>query len=162
MLTQQRLKELLHYDPETGIFTWINSMRGGWNGRQAGSENSDGYLQIVIDGLNQKLHRIAFLYVDGVMPPGIVDHADGDRTNNSYRNLRHADRASNNHNAKMPITNVSGIKGVHFSPPHGKWKAEINYRKKRFYLGLFEDIKEAESVVRAKREELHGEFARHE
>ncbi len=66
-LTQARLKELLHYDPETGVFTWRVRSCNRWPtpGRVAGTPDGKGYLMVVIDGQRYKCHRLAFLYMAG-------------------------------------------------------------------------------------------------
>lgn len=165
MLTQEKLKELLRYDPETGIFVWIGSPRRGWNGKTAGAKfkvrtGSTLYVRINAAGKNYLAHQLAWLYVRGVLAP-MIDHIDGDGLNNSFSNLRLASMSQNMQNRKTNINSSSGVKGVHFSAPHNRWKAELNCNGRRYYLGLFSEIEHAAEAVRLKREQLHGTFANH-
>lgn len=171
MLTQQRLKELLHYDPETGVFTWIKSLRAGWNGKQAGTLFSPphartSYLRVNLFRKNYLAHRLAFLYMKGSMPPR-VDHYDCDGLNNRWVNLRKASHSQNISNATTKSNNSSGVKNVHWERSSNKWRGTFCTtlpcgKRKVFNVGLFSDIGEAAEAVRLKRIELHGEFARHE
>lgn len=160
-ITQAYLKSRLHYEPSTGDWTWISSPRPGWVGKKANSLNPRGYVVISIDGISYKAHRLAVLYMTGVMPPEEVDHDDGIGNHNFYENLRPADRFQNTSNTGRPITNTSGHKGVYPNKKNGTWIAQISHNGKQHYLGSFMTPGEAAEVVRAKREELHGEFAQH-
>lgn len=160
-ITQAYLKSRLHYEPETGDWTWVSSPRAGWAGKKANHVNQQGYVLISIDGISYKAHRLAVLYVTGVMPPDDVDHKDGVGVHNTYGNLRPADRPQNTSNTKKPCTNTSGHKGVYPNKKNGTWIAQIAHNGKQHYLGSFLTIEEAAEAVRVKREELHGEFANH-
>src|ERR1700730_6426271 len=103
MLTQERLKELLSYDPETGIFRWIAKSSPFSNiliGDIAGSPLAHGYLQIKIDGEQYLQHRLAFLYMLGRLPKGEGEHANLDKADNRWCNLREATRSLNHGNMK--------------------------------------------------------------
>ena len=95
LITQARLKELLRYDPETGVFTWRATGKGRRLNRQAGTVQATGYLTITIDWRIHLAHRLAFLYVVGDWPPNEIDHIDGDQSNNRWCNLRPATRSQN-------------------------------------------------------------------
>jgi hypothetical protein len=156
-LTQARLKELLHYDPETGLFYWLVS-RGNKLvkvGDVAGYRMKNGYRCISVGGVRDYAHRWAFLYMTGKMPPGHVDHADGDQGNDSWANLRAATVSQNIGNAKMPCNNPSGFKGVH--PFRNKWRARLVNR----HLGVFDDPVEAAKAYDRAAASYYGEFARH-
>jgi hypothetical protein len=99
--------------------------------------------------------------VHGSWTRELIDHIDGDRANNRIENLRLVSLAQNQWNAKTPVTNKSGIKGVSFHSTLKKWQANIRANGKIMYLGLFNTKEEAAEVVRKKRIELHGEFANH-
>ncbi len=100
-LTQDRLKELLHYCPETGVFTWIktNGSRGK-KGNIAGSINPIGYLDIGVDSKVYKAHRLAFLYVEGYFPEYGLDHINRNKSDNRWSNLRQVSQTCNMRNVK--------------------------------------------------------------
>ncbi|WP_371833424.1 HNH endonuclease [Ferirhizobium litorale] len=88
MITQWRLKDVLHYDPETGRFRWLvtNSVRA-IAGSPAGSVANRGHVSVRIDGRAYQAHRLAWLYMTGVWPTHMVGHADSDVKNNRWVNL---------------------------------------------------------------------------
>ena len=132
-LTQQRLQELLDYDPETGVFVWRKSPRSGWEGKQAGSVHSKGYVHIRIDGKGYKAHRLAWLYVHGDWPSGEIDHINRVKTDNRMSNLRDVDGSVNAMNRKVRSTNASGVSGVRQRSDNGKWSVKIGQK----YIGSF-------------------------
>lgn len=163
MLTNQRLKELLHYDPETGLFTWISSTsKKRLAGLIAGSPDGRGYTNIAIEKKKYKSHRLAWLYMTGVLPKKEIDHIDGYPGNCAWNNLREASRQQNAYNTRAHKDGGSGIKGVSFDSSRNKWAANIMMDGKYYRLGRFATIESAAAAVRAKRIELHGAFARHE
>lgn len=153
-----RLRELLEYDPETGLFTRRLGVRGYRAGTVAGALTNHGYIQCYVDRRNYLAHRLAWLHVHGVAAGGDIDHLNGNRGDNSLRNLRLADRAENMWNRGATRRNRAGIKGVH--PHRHKWVAEICARGRRTYLGIFETAEEAGDAYAAAAARLHGEFAR--
>ena len=114
MITQARLKELLSYDPETGIFIWVVGRQGidGVN-EQAGTLH-EGYRRIRVDGMCYRSHRLAWLYTYGSFPLNQLDHIDHNRSNNAISNLRLADVEQNNRNASKHKKNSSGVTGVYW------------------------------------------------
>jgi hypothetical protein len=158
-LTQERLKELLHYDPETGHFTW-RTHRGGkaTPGSIAGNRTPRGYRDIIVDGNRYMAHRLAFLYMTGSFPDAEADHVDRDASNNRWRNLRPATRSENGSNRALQVNNSSGARNVHWLKTRRKWQARGNLHGKQKHLGLFDDIEEAAAVAEAWRKEHHGEF----
>ena len=109
-----------------------------------------------------KVHKVVWEMFNGKMEKGFqIDHINGNILDNRIENLRKATYAENQWNAKTRVDNKSGIKGVCWNSKLNKWYAQIKHNKKLHYLGVFKDKKEAEKVVRKKRDELHGEFARH-
>ncbi|WP_276118384.1 HNH endonuclease [Pararhizobium qamdonense] len=163
-LTHERLLELLHYDPETGVFTWrVDRWRGrgmgvlaAAAGSVAGSVNGDGYVCIKIDGENHKAHRLARFYVTGEWPRAMVDHRDLDRSNNRYDNLRNATRGQNRANSTSK--NKHGFKGV--AKVRGRYMAQIRKDKKNINLGYFDSAAEAGAIYDTAAKGVHGEFAR--
>jgi hypothetical protein len=155
MLTIERLKDLLHYDPETGIFTWKVARSGTSIGQIAGSTNGDGYDQTQIDSVAHKNHRLAWFYMTGEWPEHTIDHIDCDRRNNRFANLRHATRVENMQNQRTAHSNnSSGFLGV--SPFRGKFVAHIKVNGKRIYLGEFKDPKTAHDAYLTAKRNLHS------
>ena len=159
MLTQSRLKELLHYDPETGVFTRATKRFGIRVGDIAGNIYK-GYVRIKVDNKLYRAHRLAFLYMLGTWPEDQVDHIDLCRANNIWANLREATHAQNQHNTQKPKRNKSGYKGVYFAKDRAKYRAEIRINKKSTRLGQFNTPEEAYEAYCAAAKIYHKEFAR--
>ena len=159
MLTQLELKELLHYCPETGIFTRISSPRK----RRIGviktcSNNGDGYFQIFLLGNMYLAHRLAWLYTNGSWPKAQIDHINMDRIDNRLSNLREATYVENQRNRGVRRDNMSGFKGVSFHKPMEKWRAQICINSKPKYLGFFTSPELASEAYEAAAKVIHGEF----
>ena len=141
ILTQARLKELLHYCPESGLFTWLMSKgQRGLKGKIAGSCRVDGYLAIQIDGIKHLSHRLAFLYMEGCLPKNQVDHENHTRADNRWCNLRHATNSINQKNTSKQRNNSSGVTGVSWQNATSKWAAYISIDGKRKHLGLYNNL----------------------
>lgn len=151
-MTQNRLKELLHYDPETGVFTWL------WNdskplqinkrdaGREAGNlhkSKRNVYKRIHTDGGRYMAHRLAWLYVYGCWPDGEIDHIDGDGLNNRVDNLRAVSKTENLRNMPRYMNNTSGIVGVSWRASRQYWIAQMNINGKRKQVKSSKDFFEA-------------------
>ena len=141
-LTQQRLKEVLHYDPETGIFTWAINRTKASQGKIAGSIDDHGYRIICIDGVRHAAHRLAWMYVHGDRPIEI-DHQNHVRIDNRLANLRSTDRSGNGKNISKPIHNKSGGVGVSWTKRLGKRYDKWEVRACGKFLGYFDDFFEA-------------------
>jgi len=141
-ITQERLKEVLFYSPQFGIFVWKRFRRGGRKGSIAGSVASNRYWVLRIDRVDYYAHRIAFLYMLGSIPDQ-VDHVNGVRADNSFSNLRPATAQLNNRNKKVPVNSSSGIMGVSWHKTTGKWRAHIKVNRKFIHLGMYSHIFEA-------------------
>jgi len=160
------LRQLLEYDPETGILTWkprpVEMFAEGsrqertciiWNKRFAGktamnTSLPNGYLT---GGLLKKTtyaHRAAWAIFYGEWPRQDIDHINGDRQDNRIENLRSVSRSENMRNCGMLKTNTSGTTGVSFNGKLQKWAASIQVDKKSIYLGLFSSIEEAQAARR--------------
>lgn len=158
-LTADRLRELLDYDPETGVFTWRVSRSNVHAGTTAGSAHRVmGYRLIRVDGHKYMAHRLAWLYTTGRWPLGEIDHINRDGLDNRIVNLRDASRSQNAGNQKRRTTNTSGLKGA--SPLRGKWQGKICVRGEQIYLGLFDTPEAAHAAYCAAAEKHFGEFAR--
>lgn len=154
-LTQARLKELLHYDPETGAFTW-RVRRGGpaTPGSRAGSVTYKGYLYIGIDNERHMAHRLAWLYMTGAWPGDQIDHRDTNKMNNRFANLRLATNSFNGQNRTRAHTgSATGVLGV--GVRRGRFIARIRVCGKTVHIGCFSTAEAAHAAyVQAKRE-LH-------
>jgi len=162
-LSVERLRELLDYDPTTGILTW-KVRRGGKAraGSRGGGRHSKGYLQISIDGVRHFAHRLAWAIHHGAMPPrGIqVDHMDGNPANNRIDNLRLATHAENQRNRQnLGRRNSSGSTGVAWYIRDQKWRARIKVNGKTIHLGLFTNKQDAIEARRLAEAKHFGEFA---
>lgn len=132
MLTVERLREVLEYIPESGVFIRrvANSNRVKV-GQVAGSLSVWGYLEIRIDGRLYKAHRLAWLYMMGRWPRAQIDHINLVKTDNRWDNLREATQAQNSSNREVHPKTKSGLKGVYLNGL--RWEAKISGK----YLGLF-------------------------
>lgn len=157
MLTQEILKDILRYDPETGIFIRLKDTyhRKFKKDEIAGTLHSDGCVVIGIKGKYYKAHRLAFLYMEGEFPPHGVDHKDGKRNNNRWSNLRKATCSDNNQNLALRTKSKSGHIGVSFSNERKKWVAQIQVHGKHKYLGRFEKIEDAIDAYKCAKLKYH-------
>jgi hypothetical protein len=162
-MTQEQLKSLLHYDPDTGVFRWRETIgQRAKAGAIPGKIDKKGYRHIKIKGRVMLAHRLAWLYVHGQWPVGQLDHANRQPDDNRISNLREATAAQNMHNQGIRKRNKSGIKGVCWHKASNRWLASLGFNGKSVYLGIHKTKQAAAAAVRAARERLHGEFARHE
>jgi hypothetical protein len=159
MISAERLRELLAYDPETGVFTWrVGNRRNVVPGQRAGCPDTGGYLLIRVAGRLVAAHRLAWLYVHGEWPSEQVDHINSVKTDNRICNLRLATRAQNMRNMGLRRSNTSGFKGAW---KHGKrWKSVIMVDRRRIHLGCFDTPEEAHAAYCDAAEKYHGVFAR--
>ncbi len=158
MLTAERLRELLHYDRITGLFTYRVTRGNRVAGSVAGSL-CDGYIHIKVDNVLHKAHRLAWLYMTGEWPVEEIDHEDRCRSNNVWYNLRPATKSQNQANRGRNVNNKSGFKGVHFHRLTGKWAAALTCGGARMHLGLFNTPEEAHEVYSGKIKESFPQFA---
>lgn len=136
--TAARVRELLHFDPETGVFTRrVRTARRTHVGDIAGCDNGHGYIFFMVDGRAFLAHRLAWLYMTGEWPKADIDHVNCDRADNRFCNLREATRSQNRTNARMRRADTSGFKGVSWSEHAGKYRASIKIRSKSKNLGYF-------------------------
>lgn len=143
-LTAQRLRELLHYDADTGVFTWLVTRGSAKAGDIAGTPNGNGYLVIRVDGTLYLAHRLAWLHVHGEWPPVYIDHENQTRNDNRISELRLATNSENQQNQRGARSdNTSGVRGVSWFKRMQKWHAYINVNSKRKHLGYFDAIEDA-------------------
>jgi hypothetical protein len=163
-LTLEVLKEILHYDPETGVFTWkIRPANCIQIGAVAGSICLEGYRIIRVFKHNYKAHRLAWLYMTGEWPT-YIDHANGDKADNRICNIRPCTKEQNGSNRRRLSNNTSGFKGVTFRPDKKlrPWVAQIKTRDRSRYLGCFCTPEEAHNAYVLAAREAWGEFAKYE
>lgn len=153
------LKELLSYDPETGEFAWrantTNSRVAA--GSIAGTVNRGGYRQISIKNSLYYAHRLAWLWVNGRWPTMVIDHVNGNRSDNRIANLREANARQNVANKRS--TNRLGVRGVFLHEPAGRYTAAISRDNRTIYLGGFDSSEKAGAAYQAAAKKEFGEFA---
>lgn len=156
ILTAERLRELLQYCPETGVFLW-KIRRGGpaVAGSVAGGTDSKGYRQIRLDMRLHLAHRLAWLYVYDKFPEDHLDHIDRNPKNNAIANLRECTHAENHQNEGVRSNSSSGVTGVSFIKASSKWLAYINKDGRRHRIGLFDSLDGAVAARLNAKEELH-------
>lgn len=160
-VTPARLREVLHYDPATGIFTWRYSRKGrpGKAGAVAGSVCDRGYRYICIDRIKYLAHRLAWLYVHGEWPACEIDHRDGVRGANWIGNLRPATSTMNKQNQRRArVDNLSGgMLGVSIQRDNGdvRYRARIMVQGKEIGLGRFDSPEAAHAAYVEAKRRLH-------
>ena len=148
MITQSELKELLDYDPNTGLFVWKFSPRFS-AGSIAGNKIPRGYIHICINYKQYQAHRLAWLYVFGDWPKNGIDHINRIPSDNRIANLRDVTQSENMKNQKMHFNNKSGVCGVYWHKSRGKWQAQINVSGKCIALGRYKYLEDAVLVRKA-------------
>jgi hypothetical protein len=157
MVTQERLKELLHYNPDTGVFTRrVSVARGGKAGDTVGTVQKKGYVVIKIDGKVYYAHRLAWLYMTGEWPANEIDHKNLDKSFNAWGNLREATSSQNA--ANRLGWSATGFKGV--AKSGSGYRAEIQVNGKRRNLGSFRTPEEAHAAYVEAANNNFGKFAR--
>ena len=163
-LKQNRLKEVLHYDPVTGYWTRIGGYRLDLAGTNAGSvdlkHNGMSYLRICVDGRRYYAHQLAVLYMSGIWPEPLPDHKDGNGLNNAWSNIRIATHSQNGANSKIKSNNSSGFKGVSRTKNGKRWRTYITLNGKQKNLGVFDTAEEASINYELAALNIFGEFAR--
>ena len=158
-LTPEIVRSLLAYDPESGQFTWIKrrGTRTDLDGNIAGSLTNEGYWKITVAGRHFLAHRLVFMHVLGRWPVGLVDHINGNRTDNRFINLREANDELNAQNRRRARTgNSSGLLGVSVNTGRGKrWLAQIQVSGKKMNLGYFDCKYEAHAAYLEAKRRLH-------
>ena len=155
MITQSRLKELLHYDPKTGVFTYrVKTSYRVEIGNVAGCDNGKGYLQIRLDAVLYKAHRLAWLYMTGAFPALGVDHENGIHGDNKWDNIREATKKRNGENQRKAHKNsTTGLLGV--TNRGNKFRATLHTEGVRHYLGDFNTPEEAHAAYVLSKRKLH-------
>ena len=155
-LTQSELKKLLHYDPDTGIFTHKLPRRGVSVGKEAGYPQPDGYRYVTLLGFRYVSHRLIWLYVYGRLPINQLDHVNRDRSDNRLINLREVTAAENKQNLGISSKNKSGFRGVSFDKNNNLWRASISVNNKPINLGRYPTILEASKAYALAAKKYHS------
>lgn len=159
MLDLAGLEDVFAYDPSTGEFTWkIRPSARVRQGDKAGCVGTDGYLKLRYGRRTYEGQRVAWYLVHGELPE-MVDHKDGNPTNNALHNLRAVSRYENAYNSKLSVNNTSGVKGVTWDKSCGKWLARVSVAGRRYKVGHYSDLEYAKQAVKQFRAERHGEYA---
>jgi len=155
MITQSELKEILHYNQDTGIFTWLKyKQRPSKIGSEAGWVRKDSYKAISIMSKQYFAHRLAWLYVTGKHPKNQIDHIDGNKLNNKFSNLRECTAAQNSQNFKnSKFTNKAQLLGVNVKGK--KFRARIGINKKVITIGTLNNAQEAHNAYLITKRKLH-------
>jgi hypothetical protein len=157
-VTQSRLKELLDYSPETGLFTWkVANSKRIHVGDVAGSPSAKGYILIGVDGCVYRAHRLAWLYVYGKFPELYIDHINHIKTDNRIENLRDVSIGVNNENKNSSsiYKKSCNVLGVSREKDHRRWRAVITINRKQVHIGYFDTVEEAEAAYVAEKRKLH-------
>lgn len=157
-LTAERLRELLHYDPETGVFTFRIATKPRLGGRAqpgkvAGSEHKTiGYVYLCIAKKKYLAHRVAWLYVHGEWPL-LIDHINGVRNDNRLANLRDSSPLLNSQNRRVTLAGT-GLIGA-YRTREGRFKSSIRVGGRQKWLGVFDTAEDAHFAYLAAKRKLH-------
>lgn len=159
MITQEELKALFVYEPDTGMLRRIDPVRKAYPWRKIGRNGR--HLATTIKGETCYLHRLVWLYHKGEHPIDMIDHINRDTSDNRIENLRECDNAHNQYNARRKANNVSGRKGVvrHNNCPGRPWQAKIVVRGKTISLGYFANLDDAANAYAEASKKYAKEFA---
>lgn len=174
---KELLEEYLMYVPESGELFWkrrdVSQFEGGiqspehnaaiWNGRFAGkpvnAPLATGHKTARIAGKTFLAHRLIWKMAYGA-DPNVIDHIDGDPSNNRLSNLRSVRQTENTRNGRLSKNSTSGYNGVTFDKRRNKWVAVIMVDRKKIHLGQF-DILEDAVKARGDANRLHGFHINH-
>lgn len=158
LITAVDLRELLHYQPETGVFTRLVAHGRYKVGDVVGSIHHTGYIRVKVLDREYRASRLAWLYVTGAWPTVEVDHDNHIKADNRWTNLRLATRLENSRNRPKHKNNKSGFKGVCWVSRSGRWRAQCTIMGKRHHLGCYVEKQDAIDAYQAFAKLHHGEF----
>lgn len=162
MLDHQTLLAALHYDPETGIWTRLQSCGRAHKGDRADKQAGHKYRRISFARKRYYSHILAWFYTTGAWPVADIDHKNTDAQNNKWENLREATRVQNAGNKKKQLGKTSNLKGVFWQSNANKWRAQIRRNGKSSHIGYFDSPEQAHEAYKIAAQEVFGEFARHD
>lgn len=152
-MTATRLRSLVCYDPENGTFSNLVGRPGCVAGACLGTTNARGYVLIRLNYISYRAQRLAWLYMTGKEPTGVIDHIDGNRSNNAWTNLRDVPQAANRQNLHRAAKgSASELLGAHRCSHTKKWGSSITRNGVRMWLGLYSTPEQAHAAyMEAKR-----------
>jgi hypothetical protein len=151
MVSLEMVRDVLSYEPDTGLFFWKT---GGRRGKQAGGKNSQGYIKIGVCGRIYSAHRLAFVFMGAPLPVS-VDHINRDRADNRWENLRPSSPQAQQKNRSINANNTSGVSGVCFVKEVNKWQAQIKHKRRMIYLGSYPHFFDAVAARKSAERELN-------
>ena len=172
------IRQLLDYDPETGVLTWrartpdmfedgghsaahrCANWNAAWAGKVAGRTGKNGYRQIAIFDRRYYSHRLAWVITTGAWPKDQIDHINSVRDDNRLANLREATQSQNSINVPVKRHNVSGLKGVSWHAKRREYASNIRANGVAKHLGWFKCPAAAHFAYLVEADKLHGEYAR--
>lgn len=155
-LSIDELREVFSYDPLTGVFHWASVMKAG---KEAGCVDHLGYLVLTVHRVRYKAHRVAFAFMHGRWPVGIVDHVNGCALDNSAFNIREVTPQQNRQNQRRARSDSkTGIQGV-VNAPGNRFAAVLKSGGKRRRIGTFDTAQAAHEAYCAAKRAAHPFFA---
>jgi hypothetical protein len=160
ILTAQKVREILHYDPDTGVWTWLRPpAKNILVGSVAGTISVHGYRIITFQGVKYRSGRLAWLYMTGEWPVEEIDHDNRDKTDDRWCNLLDKSRSNNALNRDLQVNNFSGTRGIHFDTARGLWQVQVKKDNVSHFGGRYDDYNEAVIARDELASKLHGSFA---
>lgn len=157
----QCLRDVLDYDPSTGVLRWKSGRREGMEaGCVTTTLQGSSYRLVNVGGKKYYAHRLIWAIATGEMPAAMIDHVNGDGLDNRWGNLREATREQNSQNRRLDMRSTTGVTGVTFSKAKGTYKVHIQANGVREYLGSYSDREDAVRIATQARLDRHGQFAR--
>lgn len=148
------IDRLYNYNPDTGLITRKIPQPGknGQIGDRAGSIGANGYVQISVGDKSQRVygHHVAWYLHYREWPENVIDHINGNRSDNRISNLRHVTRSENMRNLRLPRNNKTGIQGVYWCKRRLKYYISIGGKHVTQHRDFFEAccIRKAEEKIR--------------
>lgn len=147
-MTPGNLRDLIDYDPNSGLLVWKARASKWWNDKFEGkpavaNSTPEGYLTGWVRSRHYKAHRVAWAIFHGEWPKGLIDHIDGDPSNNRIANLRVVDDRANCQNQGLRSNNRSGEQGISWFARDGKWWVKITVAGRPIHVGYFDEMRDA-------------------
>lgn len=158
-LTAKLVRSRFYYNKKTGDFLWKTTKSAKTKiNTVAGHITEAGHVRIVLYRRSYLAHRLIWLWVTGKWPKYELDHRNGKKSDNRWRNLREATALQNNQNKGKRVQNTSGYKGVWFEKHIGLWRSGVGFKGKLYRCGCFKTAKAAHMAYRQLAKRLHKDF----